>query len=50
RLYVAHLSVDVRRLAEAEREEAEHDDEALEAAATATSPLAHPVAEDVDED
>lgn len=49
RVYVAHLSVDLRRLAEAEQEEAERDDEALEAAATATSPLARPMAESVDD-
>jgi len=50
RVYVAHLSVDLRQLAEAEREEAEMDDETLAGAESATSPLARQTAGDADDD
>jgi multicomponent Na+:H+ antiporter subunit C len=52
RVYVAHLSVDLRQLAEAEQEQAELDeldDETLAGAEAAASPLARRMAENVDE-
>ena len=50
RVYIAHLSVDLRQLAEAEQEQAELDDETLAAAETAASPLARRMAVDADDD
>ena len=49
RVYVAHLSVDLRQLAEAEQKQSELDDETAAAAETATGPLARPMAENVDD-
>ncbi len=49
RVYVAHLSVDLRQLVEAEQAQAALDDETAAAAETATSPLARPMAENVDD-
>jgi multicomponent Na+:H+ antiporter subunit C len=52
RVYIAHLSVDLRQLAEAEQEQVEldeMDEEMLAGAESATSPLARRMAGDADD-